>query len=181
MADITIENIIVYTQIADSLDIKRIAEKLPAFKYSPNEFNGLTLKLDNPNAAVLLLSDGKAICTGAKKIEDAEDAIKKSIDKLTEAGIQISKDFEIKTQNIIASMDLKKELELELLSEELSSEDIDYDPEKFPGLIYKMKDIDASLIVFSSGKIVCTGTKKIEDATNAIEMMKEKISSLGVL
>ena len=95
--------------------------------------------------------------------------------------MHISKDFEIKTQNVITSTDLKKKLDLDLLSEELSSEDIDYDPEKFPGLIYEMKDIGASLIVFGSGKIVCTGTKKIEDAANAIEMMKEKISSLEVL
>ena len=77
--------------------------------------------------------------------------------------------------------DLKKELNLSLISKDLLLENVDYEPDQFPGLIYRMDDIGASLLLFSSGKIVCTGTKNIEDATNAIEMIKEKPSSLGVL
>jgi TATA-box binding protein (TBP) (component of TFIID and TFIIIB) len=67
MADISIDNIVAFAFIADSLDIEQIAEKLPEFKYNPTEFPGLTLKIDNPKSAVLLLSSGKAICTGVNK------------------------------------------------------------------------------------------------------------------
>ena len=91
MAEVIIENIIAYTHIADKLNIEEIAEKLPEFKFNPDEFSGLTLKLENPNAAVLLLPEGKAICTGAKKIEDAENAVKRTIEKLKGIEKRISK------------------------------------------------------------------------------------------
>lgn len=181
MPEITIENIITYAQIADEIDIEEIAGRLPEFKYNPDEFLGLTLKLENPNAAVLLLPNGKAICTGAKKIEDAETAINKLINKIKGIEIKVKKKPKVETQNIIASVDLKKELNLDLISKDLLLENIDYEPKQFPGLIYRIDDIGASLLLFSSGKIICTGVKTIEEASDAIKIVKEKLSSLGVL
>ena len=181
MTDITIENIAAYAQIANGLDIKQIAEKLPEFKYNPDEFSGLTLKLDDPKAAILLLPNGKTVCTGAKKIEDAKTAIKNLVDKIQGAGIKVKKKPKIETQNIVVSTDLKKELELSSISKGLLLENVDYEPKQFPGLIFKMDDIEVLLLLFSSGKIVCTGAKNLKDASNAIEMIKEKLSSLGAL
>ena len=180
MTKIKIENIVTYAQLSDGLDIKMIAESSNDFKYNPDEFQGLTLKLDDPKTAVLLLPNGKAICTGAKNIKDAETSINKLIKKIGDIGIKLNKKFKMEIQNIIASFDLKKELDLSSISIGLLLENVDYEPNQFPGLIYKMKDIGASLLLFSSGKIVCSGTKNIEDATNAIEKMIEKLSSLGV-
>jgi len=181
MTDITIENIVAYAQISDGLDIKKIAEKSPEFKYNPDEFSGLTLKLDDLKTAVLLLPNGKAICTGAKKIKDAETSIKKLGNKIEKIGIKVKKKPKIETQNIIASTDLKTELDLSSISMGLLLENVDYEPKQFPGLIYRINDIGVSLLLFSSGKIICSGAKNIEDASNAIEMMKEKLSSLGIL
>jgi transcription initiation factor TFIID TATA-box-binding protein len=180
MADVSIDNIVAFAFIADGLDIKQLAEKLPEFKYNPTEFPGLTLKLDNPKSAIMLLPSGKAICTGAKKIEDAEIVIKDLVNKIKKIKvIKLKKKYKVETQTIIASTDLKKELNLSSISAGLSSDNVDYHPVQFPGLIYKMDEIGASLLLFSSGKIVCAGTKNIEDATNAIEKMKEKLSSIG--
>jgi len=180
MADISIENIIAYAQIANVLDLQQITEKLPEFKYNPQEFSGLTLKLDDPKSAILLLPSGKAICTGTKKIEDAEIAIKKSVDKIKDIiGVKLKKKFKVEIQNIIASTDLKKELNLNSISTGLLLENVDYEPRQFPGLIYRMDDIGALLILFGSGKIVCTGTNNIEDVTSAIKIMEEKLSSIG--
>jgi transcription initiation factor TFIID TATA-box-binding protein len=181
MVEVIIENIIAYTHIADKLNIEEIAEKLPEFRFNPDEFSGLTLKLENPNAAVLLLPDGKTICTGAKKIEDAENAVKITIEKLKGVEKKIKENPKLKTQNIVASTDLKKELNILLISKELPLENIDYEPEKFPGLIYRMDDIGASFLIFNSGKIICTGVKTIDEVTNAIKMMKEKFTSLGII
>lgn len=181
MTEITIENIIAYTKIANKLNIEKIAEKLPDFKYNPNEFAGLTLKLEKPNAAVLLLPNGKVICTGAKNFEGVETAIKSAIEKIKNIQKKLIKKPKIETQNIITSIELKKELNLSLISKESMLENIDYEPDKFPGLIYRMDDVGASFLIFSSGKIICTGVKTIEEVTNAIKMMEEKLSSLGVI
>lgn len=181
MTDITIENIVAYAQISNGLDIEQIAEKLPEFKYNPDEFSGLTLKIDEPKTAVLILPSGKTICTGAKKIEDAKTSIKKMENKLLKAKIKVKKKYKVEIQNIIASTDLKKELELSSISKNLLLDKVDYEPEQFPGLIYKMDDNGVLLLLFSSGKIVCTGAKNLKAASNAIETIKEKLTSLGVL
>ena len=181
MTEITIENIVAYAQISNDLDLEQLAEKLPEFKYNPEEFQGLTLKLDYPKSAVLILSSGKAICTGAKKIEDAETAIKKIVDKLTDIKIKVKKKFNLEIQNIVCSINTKLELDLDSISKGLLLDHVDYEPKQFPGLIYKMDDIGVLLLLFSSGKIVCTGAKTIEEASNAIEKMKEKLTSIGAL
>ena len=181
MADIIVENIIAFAKIADELDIHKIAEKIPGFMYDPTEFLGLTLKLDEPNVAILLLPNGKVICTGAKKIEDIESSVKLVINKLKSIGVKIKSKTDIEMQNIVASSDIEKEMNLNSISKELILENTSYEPDQFPGLVYKMDEIGAVLLIFSSGKIVCTGVKKLEDASKAIEMMKEKISSLGTL
>ena len=181
MTDIKIENIVAYAQIASSLDVEQIAEKLPEFNYNPDEFSGLTLKLDSPRSAILLLPNGKAICTGAKEIEDAKTAIQKTVDKLQKAKIKVKKKPKVETQNIVISTDLKKEMKLSSISERLTLDKVDFEPKQFPGLIYRMDDIGALVLLFSSGKIVCTGANNLENAINAIEILKEKLTSIGAL
>ncbi len=181
MKSIKIENIVAYAVIADSLNVEDIVEKIPDFQYNPDEFFGATFKLDDPRTAVLILPNGKAVCTGAKNIEDVKTSIKKITSKINSAGIKVKTNPRIETQNIIASTDVNKELHLSSISKGLLLEHINYEPEHFPGLIYNIEDIGALLLIFSSGKIVCTGAKNMEDATKAIEMMKEKLSSLGAL
>lgn len=181
MSDVKVENIVTYAQIADGLNIEQIVEKIPEFNYNPNEFAGLTIKLEDPKTAVLILPGGKAICTGAKSVEDAEASIKKIVSQMKKKKIELNKNVEIRVQSIVVSIDLKKELHLSSISSGLVLEHVEYEPKQFPGLIYRMNDIGATLIVFSSGKIVCTGTKTIDDATNAIKLVKEKLSSIGAL
>jgi len=72
-------------------------------------------------------------------------------------------------------------LDLSSISKGLLLKNVKYEPDQFPGLIYNMDEIGALLLIFSSGKIVCTGTKSFEDASKAIEMMKDMISSLGTI
>ncbi len=181
MTDIIIENIIAHAQIADKLNISNIAEKIPEFIYEPEKFSGLTYKMDHPKTAILLLSSGKVVCTGAKKIEDVENALDKFIDKIESAKIKVKKEIDIEIQNVVVSTELKKELHLSSISTGLLLEKVDYEPSHFPGIIYRMDDIGAICFIFSSGKIVCTGAKDIEKASNAIETMKEKLSQLGAL
>ena len=116
MTNITIENIVAYAQIAHGVDIDQIAQKLPDFKYNPNEFLGLTLKFDDPKTAVLLLPSGKAICTGARKIEDAEISINQLAEKIKKIKVKILKDIEVKVQNIVTSTNFNQELHLSSIS-----------------------------------------------------------------
>jgi len=181
MTDVMVENIIAYSKIANELNIEKIAEKIPEFNYNPEKFLGLTLKLEKPDVAVLILKNGKTVLTGAKKREDIENAFVTIMDKIEGIDIKLKKTPTIVIQNIIASIDLKKELNLELISKELSSENIEYKPERLPGLVFKINENGASSLIFNNGKIVFTGFLAIEEITDAVEIIKEKLSSVGVL
>jgi transcription initiation factor TFIID TATA-box-binding protein len=181
MTDIKIENIVAYAQIADGLDIVKLSVVSPMFKYSPDEFSGLTIKFDIPKTAVLILPSGKAICTGATNIEDVNRSIKNVIDKIQRAGLKVNCNPKIETRNVIVSSDFEKELHLSSISKGLILEHVSYEPENFPGLIYKMDELGAILILFNSGKIVSTGAKNYENASKAIETMKDKLLSIGAL
>jgi transcription initiation factor TFIID TATA-box-binding protein len=181
MAGINIENIVASTKVCDLLDIELLAEKTPGSSYNPDEFAGLTIKFDDPRVAVLVLSTGKIVCTGAKNMDEVENSIKKVVKKIKDVGFEVKKKYKIETENIVASTMLNKEMHLSSISKGLLFKHVEYEPEQFPGLIYKADDYNALLILFSSGKLICTGAKNVEDATKAIDMMKEKLSSLGVL
>jgi len=130
---------------------------------------------------VVILETGKVVCTGAKEISEAVEKIKKVANQLKKFGLKIKKDLEVKIKNITVTTNLKKDLNLERIAKSLLFEEVDYHPESFPGLIYQMDDLHTILIIFNTGKIVCTGGKNIDDATNSINKIKEKLTSIGVL
>lgn len=181
MAKIKIENIVASAQISELLDIKMLSEKFPGSSYNPAEFDGISVKYDEDKIAVLVLSNGKIVCTGSKSIEDATDKIKKVTSQIKKIGFEVEKNYDVKIENVIVSADFKEELHLASIATGLVLENVDYHPEDFPGLIYRMDDMCTVLIVFSSGKIVCTGAKSIDDASNSIKKIEEKLSSIGAL
>ena len=139
------------------------------------------MKFDEPKTAVLVFPDGKLICTGAKNMDEVDKTIQNTMEKIKSVGITTKAKAKIEIQNVVASTNLNKEMHLSSISKGLLTQEIDYQPDKFPGLIYKIEEYGATLLLFDSGKLVCTGTKSVEDATSAIEMMKEKLSSIGAL
>jgi transcription initiation factor TFIID TATA-box-binding protein len=181
MNGIKIENIIANAQISEGFNIENLVEKIPELIYNPDDFKGATYKLDYPKTAVLILPSGKAICTGAINIEEVELSIRKLTEKIVNVGIDVNTNPKIETENIVVSTDLNKELDLSSVSKSLLLKNVNYEPDQFPGLIYNMDDIGVILLIFSSGKIVCTGAKNFDDASKAIEMMKEKLSSFGAI
>ena len=181
MADMNIENIVASTQIADKLDVKQLSESIPDSKYNPEEFPGLVLHFEKPKTAGLIFSSGKVVCTGAKKKEEVDEAINLIISTIKNVGVKVIEKPDIKMQNIVASADLEKELHLSSIAKSLWLDDVEYEPEQFPGLVYRMDAPGVVLLLFSSGKIVCTGGKNLEDVSEAINTFKDKLSSLGVL
>ena len=87
--------------------------------------------------------------------------------------------FNIKIENIVASASLGIRLPLEKMVEHL--EGTEYEPDQFPGLVFRMKDPKAALLLFSSGKVICTGIRKIEDVEYAMNFLLKKLKSIGAL
>jgi len=181
MIEVKVENIVASTSFADKLDLDVIAQSLDEAEYEPEQFPGLVYRLGNPKTATLLFRSGAANCTGAKNIEDVKTTIKIIAEKLEKIGVKVNKNPEIVIQNIVATADLGGELNLSEVAVSLGLENVEYEPEQFPGLVYRIKEPKVAMLLFGSGKIVCAGARKIEDVSLAVDKLSKELTSLGLL
>jgi len=181
MIEIKVQNIVASTTFAEKLDLDMIAQSLEDAEYEPEQFPGLVYRLGNPKTATLLFRSGAANCTGAKNIEDVRTTIKIIAEKLEKIGVTVYKNPEIVIQNIVATSDLGGELNLSEVAVSLGLENVEYEPEQFPGLIYRIREPKVALLLFGSGKIVCAGARKIDDVSLAVDKVSKELSSLGQL
>jgi transcription initiation factor TFIID TATA-box-binding protein len=181
MIEIKVQNIVASTTFADKLDLDMIAQSLEQTEYEPEQFPGLVYRLDSPKTATLLFRSGKANCTGAKNVEDVRKTVNIIAEKLERLGIKVHKNPEIVIQNIVATSDLGGELNLSEVAVALGLENVEYEPEQFPGLVYRIKEPKVAMLLFGSGKIVCAGARKTEDVLLAVEKLSKELSSLGLL
>jgi transcription initiation factor TFIID TATA-box-binding protein len=135
----------------------------------------------SPKTAALIFGSGKIVCTGAKSIDDVYIGLSKVFEKLRGMGTQIMDKPEIKIQNIVASADLGRVLNLNAIAIGLGLENIEYEPEQFPGLVYRLSSPKVVMLLFGSGKLVVTGGKKPEDAEAAVEKIVIELEGLGLL
>ncbi len=174
--EIKIVNVVVSTKIGDDIDLEYVTDILDNSEYEPEQFPGLVCRLDDPKVALLIFRSGKLNCTGAKSKEDAIIAINKVMKQLREGGFDLIENPEVKVQNMVATAELGVEPNLDDLS---TLEGTEYEPEQFPGLVYRMESPKVVLLVFGSGKIVITGLKNTEDAYIALRQIKEIVNELN--
>jgi transcription initiation factor TFIID TATA-box-binding protein len=136
-------------------------------EYRPEQFPGLVFRLKRPKTATLIFSSGKMVCTGAKSEKEARRAVTKVVKELKKGGIIIISKPELKIQNIVASASLGGMIDLEKAAYTLGR--TMYEPEQFPGLIYRMETPKVVILLFASGKLVCTGGKREEDIYVAVD------------
>ncbi len=176
---IKVENIVASATLGKSIELPKVALTLEGVEYNLEQFPGLVYKLKEPKTAALIFGSGKLVCTGAKSIEDSIKAIHITVDKMRGLDADIPKEFEIKIQNIVASANLGKTLNLEAVA--LDLENTEYEPEQFPGLVYRLEDPKVVLLLFGSGKVVCTGAKSFDDAQLGVEKTKERLGELDLI
>ncbi|WP_303247331.1 TATA-box-binding protein [uncultured Methanobrevibacter sp.] len=177
--DIKIENIVASASIGKDIVLTEISKALEGVEFNREQFPGLVFKLKEPKTAALIFSSGKLVCTGAKSIDDSKLAINKTVDLMRTIDPDIPHEFEIIIQNIVASGNLESTLNLEAVALEL--EDTEYEPEQFPGLVYRLSDPKVVLLLFGSGKVVCTGAKTRDDAKLGVERAYDRLSELDLI
>lgn len=137
--------------------------------------------MHDPKAAALIFRSGKVVCTGAKSVDDVTTALEHVFDELWDLGIQVDDSPEIEIQNIVSSADLDHTLNLNAIAIGLGLEHIEYEPEQFPGLVYRLDDPSVVALLFGSGKLVITGGKQRDNAEQAPEVIENRLTNLGLL
>ncbi len=163
---IEIVNVVASATIDQKLDLYYIQNRFPDVEYHPDTFPGAVFRLKNPKTATLLFSTGKMVCTGSKSEDLARKAVKTVVEKLRKDGIKIKKDAIVTVQNIVSSINLGGKVHLEKAARSLPRSM--YEPEQFPGLIHRMIDPKTVILIFASGKLVCTGAKTATDVYRSV-------------
>ena len=167
---ITIQNIVASAALNQRVSLKLIVEKFPHAEYNPKVFPGLVYRLKKPKTATLIFETGKMVCTGAKSEKEAIQAVNKVTRELRSKGISIANKPEVHIQNIVASAVLGGEIDLETVVGKLKR--VMYEPEQFPGAVYRLDVPKVVFLLFSAGKLVCVGAKKEQEVYEAVDKLQ---------
>jgi transcription initiation factor TFIID TATA-box-binding protein len=176
---IHIQNIVASAALNQKISLTTIVEKFPHTEYSPRVFPGLVFRLKKPKTATLIFGTGKMVCTGAKSEKEAVQAVNKVTKELKKHGIPIASKPEIHIQNVVASVELGGEIDLENVVYKLKR--VMYEPEQFPGAVYRMDEPKVVFLIFSAGKLVCVGAKKEQDVYDAVNNIQKLLEEKDLI
>ena len=174
--DIEVVNIVVSSSLEHAIPLEKMASTLSNTEYNPEQFPGLVIRIKEPKTSALIFSSGKIVCTGARTMDSVEESIKKIIKSLEKISIKITVKPVVHIQNIVASGSVGMDLNLNTLAMKL--ENTEYEPEQFPGLVYKLTSHKATFLLFSNGKVVCTGTKSEKEVHSALDKLIENLKKV---
>lgn len=174
---IRVENVVASATLKVDIPLDEVVKNIEGVEYEPEQFPGVVLRLKQPKTACLIFSSGKLVCTGAKSPKETKEAVANVVKLLRKIGVKVPSNYEVDIQNIVASAKLNRHLNLDHIAFEL--ENAEYEPEQFPGLVYRIDEPRVAFLLFSSGKIVCTGAKTIADIRRAVEKLDKRLRELG--
>ena len=175
--EIKIQNIVASSSLEKDIPLIKLAEALPNTEYNPEQFPGLVMRIKEPKTSALIFSSGKIVCTGAKSMAKVKESVRKIIQNVEKIRVKITVDPKIAVQNMVASGSVGMDLNLNSLALEL--ENTEYEPEQFPGLVYKLPGTRATFLLFSNGKIVCTGTRSESKLREAVDMLVKVLQKVS--
>ncbi len=167
--NLKIQNIVATTSLNTKVPLVKLVRSQSNTEYNPEQFPGLVLRIKKPKSAVLVFSSGNLVCTGTKSIKQVNEVIVQVIRQLKKIGVHVKEKPKINVQNIVASGSINIKMNLNELA--LKLENTEYEPEQFPGLVYKLNEPNATFLLFSNGKLVCTGTKNKKQLEEAMKQL----------
>ena len=176
---VSIVNVVSSASIDQKIDLIEISKKFPETAYNPEQFPGLVFRLTNPKTATLIFRTGKMVCTGAKSEELSIKSVNIVVQKLRKSKIKIKKDAVVSIQNIVSSINLGGKVNLEQAARTLPRGM--YEPEQFPGLIHRMLDPKTVILIFASGKLVCTGAKKETEVYRSVHNLHSLLEEKNLM
>ena len=178
-AMINIENVVASATLNQKVDLNAVVKGYPGVEYRPEQFPGLVFRLKRPKTATLIFNSGKMVCTGAKSEKEARRAVMKVIKELKKGGIIIINKPDFKTVNIVASARLGGKVDLEKAVSTLGN--AMYEPDQFPGLIYRMGEPKVVILIFASGNLVVTGAKKEQNVYDAVQKLHASLEEQNLI
>lgn len=176
-----IENVVASTKLSDSLDLVSLAAQIPGAEYNKKRFPGVVLRMQEPKIAALVFGSGKVVLTGAKSIPSLAEGLDALVKLMKDLKVEINDNPTYSIQNIVTSADLGSRINLNKIAMSLTLDKIEYEPEQFPGLVYRLDDPKVVVLLFGSGKLIITGGKVSDDAERAVNKIYQDLQNLKMI
>ena len=170
---IKIENVVASVILHTTIKLEKVVSMMEGIEYEPEQFPGVVLRLKNPKAAALIFGSGKLVCTGTTSPGMAKEVVALIVTKLRKIGTKIPRKYDIRMENIVASAKLDQDINLDEIA--FTLDNTEYEPEQFPGLVFRMTEPKVTFLLFSSGKVICTGARSVADVGRAVEKLDKRL------
>ncbi|MFH0970365.1 MAG: hypothetical protein V1776_02810 [Candidatus Diapherotrites archaeon] len=176
--DYAIVNLVASGGLNANLDLYNLAMSIPNIEYEPEQFPGAILKMKEPKVSMLLFKNGKIICSGASAQSQIDVAIKKVNKMINEIQptVKILKKIEYDVVNLVATGNLHQNLDLFATAMQLDN--VEYEPEQFPGAILRLDDPKLTMLLFKNGKVICAGAKNEKEMIRGLETADDLVRGL---
>lgn len=180
--DIDVVNVVSRRKLGCEIELDALAVDLDGSEYNPSSFPGIVYRNLDPKATILIFRSGELVCTGANSVEDSKTVVQHVVEKLDEIGVPVNTGNQTNIQNLVYSGILDEDgLNLNAIAIGLGLENVEYEPEQFPGLIYRPANGNQTALLFSSGKLVLAGITEQEKSHEIYQIVYDEISELGLL
>ncbi len=177
---IEVQNVVTSSDLQCDVDLDALSDDIPQSQYNVEQFPGLIYRSTDPKVTILLFRSGKIVCTGSQSLDRTEDALSGMLKELDDLWLEYS-DPDIDVQNIVGVANLDKPLNLNAIAIGLGLENTEYEPEQFPGLVYRLEDHPTVVLLFGSGKMVITGGKSTADIETGVEHVYNELDNLALV
>lgn len=177
---ISIENIVGMSDLGMEVDLEELSIDLQRATFNETEFPGLIRTFEDNETTILLFRSGKVVYTGASSIDSIENAIEKLEEEFESIGLEHD-ELVLSIENMVSTAELSEEINLNAAAIALGLEEVEYEPEQFPGLVYRMDEFDMVLIVFTSGQVVLTSGVTKQEIHDALAELYSRFDKMGLL
>lgn len=174
-----IQNVVATVRVATVLNLDELAGRIPGAEYDKKKFPGLVLRRSSPKVVALIFTPGKIVLTGIRHPDVLPSAFSSVLDALLAAGAVLEPFDPPRVVNIVSSGSFDDGIALHRFAIAMNLEHIEYEPEVFPGLVYRTADPKAAALVFGSGAFVITGTRTEGQAPRVIAAIRHAIDQAG--
>ncbi|MEI8364293.1 MAG: TATA-box-binding protein [archaeon] len=178
MSNYTIVNLVASSSLGTTLDLYNLAAAIPDVEYEPEQFPGAIFKIKEPKVSLLLFKNGKIIISGAASEKDIVAGIKKATKLIAEIQKEVStkKTPKYEIVNLVATSSLGKTVDL--FEAAVTLDDIEYEPEQFPGAIIRLYNPKITILLFKNGKLICAGAKSEDDIRKSVNKVKALLKTV---
>jgi transcription initiation factor TFIID TATA-box-binding protein len=177
---VNIVNVVASGSLDAEFDLERVATDISSIAdYDPDKYPGMYLRFGEDAPLITVYRTGKYIVTGADSEEQAHGIRERFLDLLAENGMILAPEDEwFRVQNLVCTAKLKESLNLNTLAIGLGLEKTEYEPEQFPGLIYRPPGADSVVLLFASGRVVITGSPDLGAAEETFAALRDEVTDL---